>query len=879
MIMRGIKKSGHIILSFIAPAILLLIVFAIKGVYPFGSGCIAYYDMAQSYIPAYSHTWDVLHGLKSPFISFDAAMGCSMTDIAGFFIFFPTNLFLLFVSRANLLGAMSFFLIFKLMLVSGFMSLYVSKRTDNKLLIFLAGFAYATSGYIVQYYTNIYYLDSVILLPVLMYATKELLSNRKKVLYIIAIACLMLTNPQMILPVGLYMIITVFLELRQVSEKKSRATALLNLIVCTAIGIMISAFSLIPGLLQTAASARFERNSEGGFFDILIAGQPEFVCQKVFMLYGAEVAIAVIAAILISGKVTIGRYAKSLIVIALLMCPIAFENMNLLWHGGSYQHFPMRFAYILSFECILLVVDFLADKEISDFKYGNITQLVAVALIPLLCIVLWVFLSGFQTYGIRDLNSYNPYKIILLLLVIFYLTAVMSQKKIIRTVCITIMILVQGSLATFAFMAPTGVYSVEGDNVLAQKAGILYEPGNENQAFTRYKDRNVALTTNYGFIADKPSLGGWMNGINANLQEQMERMGYAVNYTRVLDNCGTVFTDAMLNVKKLYSETDPKLDAAYKKTDSANVYDCNYTLPECFFVGDEVRSNSRAFDYQNELFTSVTGVEDELFESYLFTDLDYDIAKEKETYQYTASIDVSEPSILYIFGEDYYADSYAFAVNKEVVSLPNLTDTDNKLYAKFFLNGMVEAGEYDEGMVDVSVFTNFDAPYNIYVGLMKLSVLEEGLNRINNSISVTSTVNKSSVKLEYESEDCGTLFIPIEYNEGWKIDIDGKVTHVGTLMNKSFIGIVAPPGKHVVTMRFEPKGLKAGIVLSVLGLLAFAVLVILDKKRKLDEIKAPALLWNVFSLAVAALFIFMYVIPVLSSVVSLYAGIKNALNA
>lgn len=870
---KFVSARWHIIMSFLAPALVLLIVYALKGIYPFGNRSISYYDMPQSYIPAYCYTWDVFHGLKSPFISFDAAMGCSMTDIMGFFVFFPTNLFFLFVPRDNMLGSMSFFLIIKLMLASGFMSMYVSKRTENKLYIFMAGFAYATSGYVVQYYTNIYYLDSVILLPVLLHALAELLSRRKRILYTLSIVCLMFLNPQMILPVAIYIVFKTYFLLRSEEDKKSRVKSLFDLIVCTLIGVLISGFSLIPSLIQTTASSRFERNQEGGIISILASAQTEFVCQKEFMLYGCEVAIAVIIAIAVSGKITLKKYSDSIVMIILLALPIVFENINLLWHGGSYEQFPMRFAYILSFECIVLTVGYLSDNDIKDFKYGGLTQLLGIAFAPVLCVILWVFLKGFQQFGIRALEAYNPYCIIVLpITVLFYFMAVISKKKQVRDILIAIMIIVQGTLAIFAFLAPTEVYSLECDNILAQKAEDLYDAGRQNNPLERYKDRNVSLTSNYGFISDVPSIGGWMNGINPNAQEQLERMGYSVNYTRLLDGCGTLFTDAMLGVRKIYSETDPNLEVAYRDTDSDNIYDCNYTLPNCFFLNDETQSDSRAFEYQNELFRNVTGVDKDLFETYLFTDLSYDIENNDGTYRYSASIDVTEPSVLYFFGEGYYQDSYAFAVNNEVVKLPYLTVPDNQLYAQFFLNGMVEVGEYQEGPLDLSVFTNFDAPYNIYVGLLKLSVLEEGIKKVNASVNVITEAGKREVNLQYKTTQSGNMFIPLEFNEGWSAEIDGTKTPVKPVLGDSFISIDAPEGTHTITLKFMPKGAVFGTVMTVIGILFFAGIIILDKKSKMPEIKVPDVLWSFYSFVVVVIVALMYVMPILSSIVVLLFG-------
>ena len=135
----------------IITAIIILIIYMVKGIYPFGTRNISYFDMAQSMTPIYYHTYDVLHGTKNIFWDWYSAGGQSMIDTTGNFILSPFNFFFYFVKRDMLLEAMSFFLLLKVCVSAGTMSFYIRKTYDKIGSIWhvLMGILYASCGFVV----------------------------------------------------------------------------------------------------------------------------------------------------------------------------------------------------------------------------------------------------------------------------------------------------------------------------------------------------------------------------------------------------------------------------------------------------------------------------------------------------------------------------------------------------------------------------------------------------------------------------------------------------------------------------------------------------------------------------------------------------------
>ena len=77
--MSFIKRNKEYFIAPLITMLIVLIVYAVKGVYPFGDRSIAYYDMPIQYVPLYHHTFDVLHGKAPAFLDWYNGAGADFT--------------------------------------------------------------------------------------------------------------------------------------------------------------------------------------------------------------------------------------------------------------------------------------------------------------------------------------------------------------------------------------------------------------------------------------------------------------------------------------------------------------------------------------------------------------------------------------------------------------------------------------------------------------------------------------------------------------------------------------------------------------------------------------------------------------------------------
>ena len=65
------------------------------------------------------------------------------------------------------------------------------------------------------------------------------------------------------------------------------------------------------------------------------------------------------------------------------------------------------------------------------------------------------------------------------------------------------------------------------------------------------------------------------------------------------------------------------------------------------------------------------------------------------------------------------------------------------------------------------------------------------------------------------------MLLTIPYDPGWIAEIDGKDTEIVRLIDGAFMGLIFPSdGEHTVELKYECPGLKIGLIVSLLGIIA-----------------------------------------------------------
>lgn len=907
---------------FIAPVIvtvILLVVYTIKGVYPFGVNTIAYYDMPTNHVTGYSWLWDVFHGQTGLYLNWNQGLGVSAAT--GGDAFFPVNWFFFFTTRDGILYALSFFLMIKLELMAFTMSYYSRKHFDSTFITVCTGVLYAFSGYVLQYYTNIFFLDFAIMFPLVVIALEKLLFEQKPVFYLIMMFFVFICNIQLIFMVCLYLIFKTYFMLDKVpSEKKGRALEMFA--AGTAVALLTACFVILPEFMQLSGSVRVTDEDEAfNYMDAMKTIYNYFRRQKHFIMYGSEIAVGTLLMIFLRGKDKIRKYSDNIAMIVILGLPIIHEGINLMWHAGSYKHFPIRFGYMITFEFLILFGKYTGDEEFKTIKYiGKAAKIVGVAMLPFYAFVLYDFFKEFTDTGISELKDYYTYWIYFVTLTFGYFIIMLMETRGSRQFASLVLILIQVSLGCYGFVAPS-LADIDTYRIKYIINSLETREQTLNTAKTdRIKLNMEEYDANDGMIIGAPTLTYWTYGISAATERELhENMGYSGISTAIMDNGGTVFSDALLGIKMLASSYNQD-DRLYTSDPlRSRIHNCNYTLPfGIVFENDEIIESDNSLEYNNMLYKGLVkdtgelikiGKADEYLENRkeLTTDEEQEImdffiengpqdayilpsseaadaesAGEDESLEgedtdteaesknsmkeYDLQIPITGHETAYLDLNEDFSGTMMIIVDGRPLYMDSFMTHGSFTYPNDEINGILSLGSYDEGFLDVKLYSSNEDLKGINIGLLDRNILTEGIDTINTYQKLETSTGKNSMHVTGTINKQGTLFLPVGYSDNWHAKMNGKDIEVKPFLNDAFIGIDVKEGDVDIEFSYIPKGLISGILLSALGLVLGIVLVIFEKRgglqgRRYGQVIDKIFIYGFYAV-VAVLFIVMYVIPV-----------------
>lgn len=894
----------------IAPVLVTIIVLAVlwmKGVYPFGVNTVAYYDLPHNFVPIYTYFWDVLHGDAGLYLNWYNGLGVSMADLDGAFLFFPTNLLLLLSSRDGIIYFMSLFLLFKMALSAMSMSFYCKTNSFHPVFIISAGMLYSCSGFVLQYYTNPFFLDLVILFPLLVWSLERMINEQKYFAYTILIFFIFLTYSQLVISVLIYLIIKGYVLLKNI-QNENRGKIVRVFFLTTMVSLLLSCFNFIPMIVQLLQSTRAELSETFNYRDEMRNILCLLRVHKQFMIYGSEVALSVIIIILCRGKEIISKYFYNLIIIAILILPILHEGIDLLWHGGSYKHFPLRFGYMISFECLVLVGKYIKHEKNETIKtVSGIAKILGIAFIPFESYVLFDYIKSFLQEGITNLSIYHGYELILITLVFSYLCILLTEEKVVKYYSLIVLTIIQCSLGCYGFIAPEIAFATDSKILTVLNSINLkkeFDTIGDCSIDSRIKTIPLEYCDNESIIVKHPNISAWLNGLNTDTENELKsKLGYHGTPSTVSDSGGTSFSDAILSVHRLGGSYNPD-PHLYESTKERNIYNLKYTLPFGIVIGNlnETYENE-LLDYHNDLFAYFSDIHDHLLIDICDADncvtLTRGVSTEEERYiekkyfdingvtvsndeknaiassdsvnnsiyEYSINMSIETEKSVYFVCDSGFDGELKLLLDENPVIVDSVSNADSMrfIYPNQYINGILSLGTYKDETVNLKIYTKNENLAHVKIGLLDLSVLEEGIKKIKANQDLNIQFGKNGMHVTGKAYKTGRLFLPVGYSDNWHAKANGKVIPVRPCFNNAFVSVDVTEGDVDIVFTYRPKGLIIGIVLSAVGIILGICFLIFDKKGGLNgkprQIADMIFLYGYYTVF-AVLIIFLYIIPI-----------------
>ena len=190
-----INENKYILLAGLGAAVVMLSLYIIFQITPFGDNTIYKSDLYHQYGPLFTELYDRLSSGESLVYSWNSGLGGPF--IGNFFNYLssPFGFLVLLFEHNGTFDAVAIMIFAKAVLCSTSMAYYLKKsqKYDGPMLIAF-GVMYAFTAYFIAYYWNIMWMDSLYLFPLVILGIEKIINSGKCANYIAALAITMITS-------------------------------------------------------------------------------------------------------------------------------------------------------------------------------------------------------------------------------------------------------------------------------------------------------------------------------------------------------------------------------------------------------------------------------------------------------------------------------------------------------------------------------------------------------------------------------------------------------------------------------------------------------------------------------------------------------------
>lgn len=810
-------------------------------------------DLGQQYIDFLSFfRKNLLTDPGKLIYNFQNGLGGSMIATDAYYLLSPVNL-ILFLFPQNLLPIAVYLVIGVKFGLAGLSSYYYWRREkQNKIAYSLgASCAYALSGYMVANYFNLMWLDSVILLPLLINAIDRILVRKKNHLILITFA-LWFTNfytGVMTLFFGfLYLLSKLFFQ-----EKRLRWPAFLNYFKSSVLASFLSSFVLLPvffemleGKADTSAkwtlSWQFPLQQEltklvsGAYsFHEMEAGLPNIFMTTPFLL----LAICYFLCKKISWK---KRLVNGILLLFLILS-LSFTPFVLLWHLGQFPvWYPGRFSFILIFFCLNLGMQFLAKQAALEWGKKIIIGLLSITLVSY-----WYFVQNDVAFLDETTLLISTLFVALTLIFIYF---IYSEHKF-DPIFLSIIVILEAAInLTFSLNNLSFQNNYDYQNYQANSQQVVnYFKKTDSSLYrtekTFYRSDNDPFTSGYNGITNFNSI------TNSQTMTMLSNLGYLHNSNSYTNNGGTTLTDSLLGIKyyiepnltnknipthqkMVYNNDNHRMDldsyAIQKDFKQLILVKNNTALPLVFFSPTSKQKTDFYVDQpihnQSTLFKNMTGSNENLFSLIKLPkpklkNAHQDKVESENTF--TQNKNKIQGEITYLLkintNDAYYLElPNGIGENDTTLTVNNnqidLSVRDNQVR-------LISLGHNQKGTRIMIKFGMKQDQLDLsQVKLFRLNTekMSQIINRFKNGQpeirqhALTLTTNTFSTKKNMR------LLSTIPYSRNWLIFDNGKKLKTKSYL-KTFLASDLKKGKHKLTFVYIPWIFLIGILLSLISLI------------------------------------------------------------
>lgn len=877
---NGIKhffvKENQMWISFLIPALILLVSYFAFGVWPFGEESVLSLDLNGQYVYYYDHMYDVLAGKESIFYSWNRNLSGEWMGIMGYYLGSPFNFIVWAFPRTAILEGLLTMMCVKVGAIGLCCSVYLSRSKNlSKLTTIIFSTCYALCAYTIVQTMNPMWLDGVMALPIICLSIERFIDKGKFRLLVISWVYAFVTCFYIGFMLAIFSVIYYIFYMAVTENEASRDKFFvksLKILGLGVIAVMISCFMIIP-VYESLSYGKFEFSVPDyslkenfkliELFDKIIPNSYDTVRMTGLpFIYCGIISVLMLPAFFMDKKISATQkigYATLFLILILCMYT---RPVDMIWHGGQLPNWlPYRYSFIISF--LMVVCAASVFEHLTEINHG-VLGVTAAAWIGLL-----IYQENMDNY-VPDLNNGrntlgNFSAIIPAIIIIFTITAVLisfgknlnfsferSHTRIFSIILIAI-------ICSEAMFNTLGQISTQDTDITYSNHDTyvdyippLRDKVDEIKAmddgFYRI-EKNFFRTVNDPLAAGMYGLSHSSSTLNAKPIELLKRLGFTSrsHYTRYSGR--TLITSSLFGVKyELSTENNTTTDV---RDDKEITYTVNsYALPVCYLADSDILSLELTkydpFQAQTEFLNTVIGENNTYYSR--VNDMDLDTVNVTQGFtgddhhSYKKIDTNSSASLTYTFNAPktgemfmYLPSTYERTVNVTVngVSKGNYFEGDN--------NYMRSLGFYSEGE-EIKVVLGLTKE-NLYFREAEFAVIDE--EAVKSALEKALELNKDTVctkpastkvvtEVNCQSECVLLTTIPVE--KGWTVYVDGVKTEYTEALG-ALIAVPLTAGQHKIEMKFVTAGYPAAVLISISGVIIFVGLILLWLKNNAEDRK------------------------------------------
>ena len=858
---KTMTKKRYYTLSILIPAVMILAIFLLFTITPFGNRTWLTIDLGQQYVDFFSYYQDtLLHHPEQFFYSFSKSIGGEMVSLWAYYLLSPFNLLFLLIPHSAIAMGVSLLIFLKLVSCTvSFAVLLDVKFKQRNWTTLLFALSYGFMSYLSANQFNMMWLDALIGLPLIVLGVDALLKKRNPLYYVLPLSLTILSNYytgyMICLFLGLYFPYA-YLMINDSFSWKSFIKQFGRFIFYSVLSVGLITVILLPtfysllGSKGTATTITWSLKSE--YNPLLIAsklfiGSFDFhEMQKGYPnIFVGSLAMFSFLCYFKEKKISLSQRLYALFITVIILISFNIEMFDKLWHAGQLPNwYSYRFSFLFSFWLVFLGYQWTLKKTAvglhETFVYFFLVLATSIGFI----LFPQDYLQGWQIALGFGLSMGILYGLILI-----GRGKRTHQKFLISFVVIELLLNSIITLSRLGYVMNSEFTAYQSS--LANWSTVLLPAENEfyRSEKTMLRSKNDSLQV--------PTYG--VSHFSSTFEKETEkffdaigvRQGTAyVNYSN-----GTLLTDALLGIKNTFIETtDATYNERWERKDledlltiatfneghvvtNQNVLSIAYPM-KAILKSMKVPTN-HPITMQNQLANALSGTTspkniftrvsyETTFENIIDSPVVYQRIQVEDKTQYgtitlTFTPETDDPIYLEMAGtmgeEDLEmtlnGEPYAFYPVQSKPVLMSVAKNQKDQPQTLRITVKDEGFEFSK--------------LNLYS--LNTSLLNERLEQTKAQELKLETFSATHFAGTMEVFEDSTVLTTIPYSTGWKVWVDGQEVETYKILD-SLLGYTISKGTHRIEYRYTTPFLLEGSLVSLASLLLLSL--ILYKRKKTD---------------------------------------------